>query len=533
MIYRLLCVVSLCQLLSQVVVASTSINQCSPHPRLTKKECIQRSSLCSNEYSILMKWVGPAGGDGHGGCQCYSFCGYATSRKCRRDRQCSWNRDLAGVGGCISKTTGVSFPPAGVCPATSTPAPSLRPSQSPSASGTSQNFQQQARLQQTTCVGYNSVTVNCSQGYSVALSGDGNTALVGDLDVNSYYGSVDIYNRKNGSVWSLLTTLPSPTDNTANSYFGNSVSLSADGLTALVGSPYDNSRAGSATAFILDSTQGWIELGKLVPETIIGEAEVGSSVDLSADGTTACIGGPDDNDDTGATWIYKKDYAGVFVPSSSKLVGTNPETNANMGYSCALNGDCTTMISGAPNAASHYGKAIVFILDSSAGWVQQIVLTPHQPNGVENDNGPYFGISVDLDASGNVAVIAASNNNGGDGAVWVYVRTNGNTWNWQQTLGASSGIGFGDSVQINAAGTLIAVSAPFSSDANGNYPGAAILFALDASGNWYQSGNFLIPNTESETDSYDIAMSEDGQTVLIGAVGLSNGVGGAFVFVEV
>ena len=60
---------------------------------------------------------------------------------------------------------------------------------------------------------------------------------------------------------------------------------------------------------------------KLVGTGAVGTAEQGYSVALSADGNTAIVGGPDDNSDTGAAWVYTRS-GGVWTQQGSKLVGT-------------------------------------------------------------------------------------------------------------------------------------------------------------------------------------------------------------------
>src|SRR5262249_58693821 len=81
--------------------------------------------------------------------------------------------------------------------------------------------------------------------------------------------------------------------------FGDSVALSADGNTALIGGYGDNGAAGAAWVFTRSGTS-WSQQGAKLTgagETSQGEpgGEFGASVALSADGNTALIGGPYDN----------------------------------------------------------------------------------------------------------------------------------------------------------------------------------------------------------------------------------------------
>ena len=73
---------------------------------------------------------------------------------------------------------------------------------------------------------------------------------------------------------------------------GFSVAVSADGNTAIVGGPKDNAAAGAAWVFTR-SGGVWSQQGsKLVGTGAVGAAAQGCSVALSADGNTAIVGGP-------------------------------------------------------------------------------------------------------------------------------------------------------------------------------------------------------------------------------------------------
>jgi hypothetical protein len=70
----------------------------------------------------------------------------------------------------------------------------------------------------------------------VALSSDGNTALIG--------GSEAWVFTRSGSTWTEQAKLTGGESGEGD--FGSGVALSSDGNTALIGGPYDNGRAGAA-----------------------------------------------------------------------------------------------------------------------------------------------------------------------------------------------------------------------------------------------------------------------------------------------
>jgi hypothetical protein len=81
-------------------------------------------------------------------------------------------------------------------------------------------------------------------------------------------------------------------------------------------------------------------------------------VALSGDGNTAILGGPDDNSDAGAAWVFTR--AGGVWTQQMKLVGTGAVGTAVQGWSVALSGDGNTAILGGPGDNSGAGAAWVF-----------------------------------------------------------------------------------------------------------------------------------------------------------------------------
>jgi hypothetical protein len=76
---------------------------------------------------------------------------------------------------------------------------------------------------------------------------------------------------------------------------GYSVAVSADGDTAIVGGWEDNSLTGAAWVFTRSGGVWTQQSGKLVGTGAVGAAEQGYSVALSANGDTAVVGGNSDN----------------------------------------------------------------------------------------------------------------------------------------------------------------------------------------------------------------------------------------------
>ena len=91
---------------------------------------------------------------------------------------------------------------------------------------------------------------------------------------------------------------------------GYSVALSPEGNTALIGAPADSFGVGAAWVFTRTSGV-WSQQGaKLTAKSgeEVGEGAFGRSVALSVEGTTttALIGAPADNKGNGAAWVFTR-----------------------------------------------------------------------------------------------------------------------------------------------------------------------------------------------------------------------------------
>ena len=142
-----------------------------------------------------------------------------------------------------------------------------------------------------------------AQGSAVSLSQDGNTALVGGPLDNMAVGAAWVFTRSAGT-WSQQGSKLNGS-NAPQSAVGSSVSLSGDGNTAILGGPELNSGQGAALVFRRNGVN-WAQEGtNLVGTGNVGPAKQGQSVAISADGKTVVVGGPNDNTSgDGAAWVF-------------------------------------------------------------------------------------------------------------------------------------------------------------------------------------------------------------------------------------
>jgi uncharacterized membrane protein len=84
---------------------------------------------------------------------------------------------------------------------------------------------------------------------------------------------------------------------------------------------------------------GWVSQGsKLVGSSNVGASQQGVSIALSANGNTAIIGGPYDDSSKGAVWIFIR-TAGTWS-QQTKIV---PSTGVQAGFSVAISDDGNTV----------------------------------------------------------------------------------------------------------------------------------------------------------------------------------------------
>ena len=250
------------------------------------------------------------------------------------------------------------------------------------------------------------------QGYSVALSADGNTALVGGIADNGGVGAVWVYTRAGNGEWAQQGSKLVGTG-AEHSAQGVSVALSSDGNTALVGGPSDSRLVGAAWVYTRDSHGEWAQQGsKLVGTGAVGSSYQGASVALSADGNTALIGGDFDNGYVGAAWVYTRDSHGEWTQEGAKLVGPTAGSSYQ-GISVALSGDGNTAVVGGYADNAGVGTAWVYARSHGA-WAQEAKLV-----GAGAQGSVRQGYSAALSADGNTAVVGAPLDGGLCGAAWV------------------------------------------------------------------------------------------------------------------
>lgn len=359
-------------------------------------------------------------------------------------------------------------------------------------------------------------------GWSVALSHDGNTALVGAVTQGRAYVFV-----RSGGVWTLDSRLPVAFAEQRD--FGFSVALSADGTVALVSNPIQNCTSGSGgtcgAAFVFSRQGGtWVQEARLGPTVAFDlDGNFGFSVALSADGSTALVGQLLANCPSGIcrgkAVAYHRNSGGTWT-SEGDLSASNPQVQS-FGASVALSPDGNTALIGAPltTCAPSTGCGAAYIFTRSGGaWSQQLELTASDAR-----LGAFFGSAVSLAADGASALISAPGNNSdgaaGAGAVYAFSQSGG-VWTERQKIpGGSNGDGFGQEVSLSPDGLAAMVGAS-GTDCTSGDDNCGAVYRLARQGEIWTSPHVLpLGFVPGDLGGFSVALSEDGSTGLVGAIG--------------
>jgi hypothetical protein len=204
-----------------------------------------------------------------------------------------------------------------------------------------------------------------------------------------------------------------------------------------------------------------------------------------------------------------------------KLVASDSEADAFFGRSVSLNAAGDVALVGADfddanSAGSNSGAAYVFTY-SSGSWTETTKLVPS-----DSEANAYFGVSVSLNAAGNVALVGAYRDDatgavGSDsGAAYVFTSSSGS---WTETTklvpsDSEADAFFGWSVSLNAAGDVALVGADWDDASNS---GAAYVFT-SSSGSWTETTK-LVPS-DSEANALfgtSVSLNAAGDVALVGA----------------
>lgn len=370
-------------------------------------------------------------------------------------------------------------------------------------------------------------------GTALSLSNDGKTAIIGAPYDKGDVGAAFIYTLTSCG-WEMTKKLVG-SGGVQGTMQGYSVDLSADGNTAVIGAPKDNGWVGAA--WIFAKTGGtWAQVKKLTPSDASGQAEFGTSVAISADGNTVIIGGAGDNNGLGAAWIFKR--SGNWAQAMNKLLGSDIKgTYANtfaakQGRSVDISADGSIAVVGAPgHNTGGRGSVNIYAIAASSYSEQDYFFG--------NSSGITLGYAVAISNDGNTIVAGTPRTDGFNGGVVVLVRLAG-TWQVQlnDQLSSPSKLHQGMSVAISADGNTAIIGGGGTSvthnSSNSNPPtlGTGTSWVMTRTGStWTEQGKFVgFPSSGNCQQGSAVAISGNGKSFLTAGFADNNGDGAAWFF---
>jgi hypothetical protein len=276
-------------------------------------------------------------------------------------------------------------------------------------------------------------------GFSVALSSDGSTLAVGAIGSVSQAGAAYVFTRS-GVTWSQQA-LVTGVNTGPGDQIGFSVALSGDGNTLAVGAPGedgssnvingmdDNGAPDSGAAYIfVRSGVAWSQEAYVKASNSQAGDQFGVSVSISSDGNTLAVGAPFEDSgttgttstpnelatDAGAAYVFTR-AAGVWA-QQAYVKASNTQTLDRFGSSVALSGDGNALMVGAinedGNATGIGGNqtnngaleagAVYAYTRSGTVWTQQAYV-----KASNTEAGDGFGASVALSSNGSTRAIGA------------------------------------------------------------------------------------------------------------------------------
>jgi hypothetical protein len=276
---------------------------------------------------------------------------------------------------------------------------------------------------------------NAGFGYALALSGDGNTAVVGGLASSNYaylfqkqngawlekrriqkpytggtagFGSTaaisyngktimigDLYNAKvsiyeqGANGFQYVTTI---TDPRGYSEFGIDIALSSKGSTALIGAAQDS----GAVAYVYEKiNNNWQQTAKINPTDTFAVAW--NNIDLSLDGKTAILASDQNiaNNNQGyrpGPYIYRKTNQGWLQQAQLIATGTTYTDNPE-GVAVSAKGDTASYAVPSKTVGTHEGQGELYIFTyTNNKWVQLQAI--HYSNGKAGDYFGSFGFAM-------------------------------------------------------------------------------------------------------------------------------------------
>ena len=258
--------------------------------------------------------------------------------------------------------------------------------------------------------------------------------------------------------------------------------------------------------------------------------QFGDTVAISDDGNTAVVGAQyEDTGGTNAGQAYVFTRSGTTWTQRAQIGASDASTHSNFGHTLAISGDGGYIAVGAPGKSydsfgSNTGKAYIFTFNGSTA-TQQAIIVPS-----DQSSGNHFATSIDIDEDGDTLIVGGkggSDNTHDQQGVGYYFSRSGSTWTQQQrvispnpSVRAYHGTRYGNgdgTIGITSDGRNLVIGAHGDNYSSiGSESGA--VYSYTRSGNEFVYKSRLEPDDTAASDrvGWTAAIADDG-TVLVGS----------------
>ncbi|OHD57713.1 MAG: hypothetical protein A2Y33_02925 [Spirochaetes bacterium GWF1_51_8] len=356
---------------------------------------------------------------------------------------------------------------------------------------------------------------NSYAGYSVAVSDNGNTALLGSYAYATSYGACFVH-KLSATAWGL-TRVMSSDGGAGGDWFADALAITPDGTNFISGARQDDigANADQGSAYIYKWNGSSWDQTKLTSSDGGVNDMFGQSVDISSNGNTIVVGAFGDdigaNDAQGSVYVYK--WSGSWVQTK---IPSDPDGAADdqLGYSVAISGDGNTIAAGAVNddvsGKANQGSLHVYRWNGSS-WVMTKITAS---DGLAGDQ---LGVSVDTSYDGNAVIVGAWNDDSGTGSAYIF-KWNGVSWVQTKITAsdASAGDQFGCSVSISGNGNVVLVGARWDDIVANNEQGSVYVYKW--SGSWVQTKYLAPDGAVGDEFGTSVALNKKGTIAIVGAI---------------
>ena len=333
-----------------------------------------------------------------------------------------------------------------------------------------------------------------------------------DVIINKIYSTHHSLNAKSGfdtaayllgnQKSSIVAVGSSLTGVAASSTLGTAVAINGAGTVFTVGAP----GVGNGLVNIHTVSGNTISLSTTLNGTAAA-SRFGEAVAINLAGNVLAVGAPNTTTNTGRVIVYAN--SGGTWSQRGAIIEKLSETNAKAGSSVAISSDGNVVVIGSPNfgASSNRGKVTTWRWNGTA-WVEF-------GNAIESSiASTFFGKRVACNSAG-TTIAFSSDLNGG--TVHAYELIN-DAWVQLGTpiIGLSATDANGTGIALNSVGDILAIGAP-GNDSGGTNFGQTRVFKLNTSKQWIAYGSPINGKSADDASGTRVALSADGNTLVIGS----------------